>query len=336
MVVSDPLFSDTPLIETSGRVSPLVIVGLPRSGSSYLADIVSRIEDWYVFDDLYTERHANLIGARGHMSAPQLDEMLYWLGWQIRARLRNSKYALPKVAEDEIEAMNDGMRAALKDRPTDWMDLQEEWMRRLAARNGARQWGYKMPVAFRSMDMILERHPETKFIFILRNPQEILASYKFMPMGHKDGDPRNYHPAFYAMYWRMAARAYSDAKQRFGDKVLLIKFDDLIADSFGTAEHVAGYLGSVAKPERFTDDEKANSSFSGDRKVINGLEAFILRSLAGKEAAEIGFELDRPKLRLRDFAELLYISGRFTLHRIIRFVKVRKEIFGRLKRGAAK
>ncbi|WP_107666876.1 hypothetical protein [Cyanothece sp. BG0011] len=47
---TSPLFSTTPVVEQS--TPPVIVVGLPRSGSSFLAHTLSTLKDWYVFDDL--------------------------------------------------------------------------------------------------------------------------------------------------------------------------------------------------------------------------------------------------------------------------------------------
>ena len=52
-----PLFAISPVV-SEPKPSPVVVVGLPRSGSSFLSYVISQIDDWYVFDDLYLFRTA--------------------------------------------------------------------------------------------------------------------------------------------------------------------------------------------------------------------------------------------------------------------------------------
>ena len=53
-----PLEATASIVASRGSGQPLIIVGLPRSGTSFLAHVLSAIDDWYVFDDLYCVQKA--------------------------------------------------------------------------------------------------------------------------------------------------------------------------------------------------------------------------------------------------------------------------------------
>ncbi len=55
------LYSKVPVADSNPE--PIIIVGLPRCGTSFLADVVSQIGDWFIFDDLYLYRQAKAINA---------------------------------------------------------------------------------------------------------------------------------------------------------------------------------------------------------------------------------------------------------------------------------
>ncbi len=300
----DRLFSETPVARKRANV-PLLVVGLPRSGSSFLSDVISQIDGWYVFDDLYLHHKAREIGATGVLSESQMDRLLFFLGWQIRARLRHGSYAIPNVGEDEIEAMNAALKTSLLGTGATWADLQEEWMYRLALRAGCENWGYKMPGAFRHLDALFEHYPEMRVIFLLRAPQDVLASYKYMRPDSEDGDAAQYHPVAHAIYWRMAARAYFDAKERFADRVMLVRFEDLVADPTAAAARIGAFIGTPP-PETIRAPERPNSSYrkSGARRRLSGLEMFFVDRIAGGMRDRLGFARGRERLRPGDVLDL--------------------------------
>ena len=42
----------SPTLVNQETTPPVIVVGLPRSGSSYLAHVLSCLEGWFIFDDL--------------------------------------------------------------------------------------------------------------------------------------------------------------------------------------------------------------------------------------------------------------------------------------------
>lgn len=308
--MEDLLFAERPVAPDLSNRDPLVVVGLPRSGSSFLSEVISQIDDWYVFDDLYLQREAAALGAaEGPLTEVQLEKLLVFLGWQIRARLRFTAFATPAVAEDEIEPMNAALMAAFRDRPVTWSELQEEWMVRLARRRGCARWGYKMPQGFLELDRLFDVYPNMKVIFLLRRPHDVLASFKHMRPDSEDGHPDQYHPVPYAYYWRMAARA---ALVRRSERVLLTRFEDLIGNTDREAERIAAFLGARFRGIRA--DVAPNSSFSGARRSLTGLETWLLNRVAGAEMAVLGYALQPAAVALGDVADLVATTGRFAAH----------------------
>lgn len=312
--LDDPLFAPTRLPAEVCKRDPLIVVGLPRSGSSFLSHILSQVPDWYVFDDLYTQRQAGRLRVKTPMVAKDLGGMMFYLGWQIRARLRFGLYAIPNVTEDEVPAMDAALIQAFTDRPGTWAELQEEWMRRLATRAGCARWGYKMPGAFRQIPQLRDHYPQARFMFIMRNPYKVLASYKHMPATSQDGNPRRYHPIAYAIYWRMAVRAYLAYRDTLGDRLTLVQFEDLVGQPQQTATRIADFLGATP-PQNVHVPEKPNTSFdAGGKKVsrdLTGLERWILNRVAHKEMAALGYDMQPARVRPGDFWDILRVTVRF-------------------------
>ena len=63
------LFSTTPIVQQP--VPPVIVVGLPRSGSTYIAHVLSCFDDLYVFDDLYPYQFAKALNLAGNLTQHQ-------------------------------------------------------------------------------------------------------------------------------------------------------------------------------------------------------------------------------------------------------------------------
>jgi len=311
-VHQDALFSQSRLPEEDYTRDPLIVMGLPRSGSSFLSHILSQIPDWYVFDDLYLQREALKIGASTRLTENDLKRLLHFLGWQIRARLKHGIYAIPNVGIDEVPRMDEAVKQAFLEKPGSWTELQEEWMLRLAHRAGCRRWGYKLPGAFRFIPMLRERYPDAKVMFIMRNPYKVLASYKHMPKTSQDGNPWRYHPVAYAVYWRLAARSYFRHRDAWGDAMMLVQFEDLVKAPQQTAEEIADFLDAET-PEQVSVPEKPNSSFSQAKAGggLTGLETWIVNKIAGQAMRDMGYSIETVPIKVADFTSLFVTSMRF-------------------------
>ncbi len=304
------VFSETVISEQCEH-PPLLVVGLPRSGSSLLADLLTRSGFYYVFDDLYLQHEVERRGWEGPLRDEQLTEILEFLGWQIRARLNLKKFAVPQVTEADIDPMNAALRRTFAGRGVTWQTLQKEWLYRLARVSGCEAWGYNHPGAFLDLANLLSVYEDANVLFLFRAPERVLASFKYIPADHQDGHPDQYHPVAYAFYWRRAVEAYEQRKRERPAKVAAIRFEDLLADPNRAIGDTLRFFG-LAPWNKVTLPE-ANSSFSGSgRKDLSGLEQRILSGIAGSAAERLGYGPFKTSARLRDVSDICGTTLRFT------------------------
>jgi len=314
---TQPLFSETPLAPQNGGQS-LIIVGLPRSGSSYLAFVLSRIEGWYVFDDLYALQHARGIGADGPLTSEQLESMLHFLGWQLRARIRHVEFAPPQATWEDVDRMDEALRRTFANRPVQWHELVEEWMVRLARHHGCRNWGYKVPQDFFHIKELNKLFPGVRFVFIYRDPRKVMASLKHLH--GEDGTAAQYHPYVYASYWRMASETMRRLERELPEQICAVQFEKLVADPNAEAQRIGEFLGA-----RLTGDcrsDKPNSSFKPDRRQgISPTETWICQKVAGEAMEASGYELEPARPRIRDVPNLAWVTLRFGAHQARRLLR---------------
>ena len=325
-----PLFSLTPVVQQS--TSPVVVIGLPRSGSTFLSSVLSALDNWYVFDDLYLYQRVKGLQAEGILKPEQLQELVERLGWTVRARVRFEQHFLkPQCTWEDVDRMVEAVLETFKDRSIYWHELLEEWLMRLTLHHGKTCWGYKTPQDFMHMDLLTEIFPDIRFIFIVRDPLKVMASMKYV--NQQDGKPQQYHPIAYALYWKMAYEKVHNFINSKKASVHIVKFEDLVTDPNAEAKQLADFLGTTVSSQ--ISNQGSNTSFaSHKRREITKTEAWICEYTAGKTMKLAGYTLQGAYPRLKDLPDLLATSKKFILYqtqRIYQKKDQRSSIFAYLK-----
>ena len=316
---TNPLLTAPASIRSAMEIRPpVIVVGLPRSGSSFLADILSQIQGLYVFDDLYLYREAKSIGAdTGYLSEAQLDRLLFFLGWQIRARLKHGTFSVPNMDLEDVDIMNSALRQLYIGQQVRWHELLEEWMMRLAINQGATRWGYKAPQDFLNIDLLKEIFPGVKFIFIQRDPREMMRSLKYVH--DTDGNPKQYHPIAYSIYWKSCANKMAKLKHENND-FLTVKFEAMAASPSATVAELAEYLELPAPND--LQVKKQNSSFQNKTKQeLSSTEIWLIEKIIGRDMEICDYQLSGCKPSLMGFWGVLKVSFIFTGYQISRVFK---------------
>ena len=322
LIISAPLFLTEQITRLVERHPPVIAVGLPRSGSSFLSDIVSQLDDWYMFDDLYLYRQAKSINAVDNdLTETQLDKLIFFLGWQIRARIKFGTYSVPNMELDDVDKMDAALKKTFKGKKIKWYELLEEWMLRLTHNEGCTHWGYKAPQDFMHLDLLEKIFPGVSYIYIKRDPRKMMASLKYVR--DEDGNPGQYHPIFYSMYWKNASQTMFNHSKNH--KVLQVKFEELIANPQTEAEKIATFLNTSISKDITV--KKANTSFSSKkRKTLTPTELWLCEKITKSTLEDNGYTSGQGKIRIFDLFDLIYTSLRFTSYQFIRVFKQKSSL----------
>ncbi|WP_346293311.1 sulfotransferase [Sphaerothrix gracilis] len=321
------------VIKSTARVvghstAPVIVVGLPRSGSSYLAHVLSCLDDWFVFDDLYPYQKAAALGISTSSNLAEnqqlLEKLINSLTWQLRAKIKfEENFYIPELSLEDTFDMERSLLQALNTNPLTWSQVLEEWMMRLARHCGKHRWGYKTPQDFMHMDELTDTFPGVKFIYILRDPRKMMRSFKGLPRvkthGSQDGESRQYHPVVYSLYWKKAYEKVQDFIQRGRAPVEVVKFEDLVKTPEAVADRLAAFLDTQVCGQVALD--KRNSSFKGSSsKELTQTEMMICERIAGSCMRSAGYELHHPRPNGLDIIDLLNTSAIFTTYQVQRLV----------------
>ncbi len=311
-----PLFSTSPVVKTSQP--PVIVVGLPRSGSSFLAHVLSTLEDWYVYDDLYIYQRVQGLNIKGKLTPQQLEQLVNDLAWSVRGRIKNQKNFLkPKCTFEDVDKMKASVIETFSNCDVYWYELLEEWMMRLALHHGCNRWGYKTPQDFMHMDELLKLFPGTRFIFIMRDPRNMMASKKYV--NTQDGHPHDYHPLAYALYWNMACEKAKEFAAKQVAPLMIVQFEKLIANPDEVASNIANFLEtSLSEP---ITNQGSNSSFnSKKRNTITSTESWLCETITRSYMKEFGYDLKGAKPKIQDIPDLLMTSFNFTVYKTKRII----------------
>ena len=311
---------------------PVVVVGLPRSGSTFLVHLLNCLDDLFVFGDLYALQQAQALACNGPLTKRQLDALIDFLGRRTSVGIRQRTFfeQLPMTHED-VEELCSTLRRVLQARETAWYEVVDEFLTRLALFMGKTRWGYKTPQDFHHIALLTDIFPNVRFVLIVRDPRKVMASLKFNRT--EDGVPGQYHPWVYAHYWKMGTTTSLSACSHLNVPLCTVRFEDMVRAPEETAERLAAFLDtSLIEP---ISTSEPNSSFvSSTRRGLTPTEVWMCESICGDAMAANGYDRSSMWPRLRDLPDLSLTTLRFAAYQTVRLatdptVRVRVRAFCR-------
>lgn len=326
-----PLEATASIVASRGSGQPLIIVGLPRSGTSFLAHVLSAIDDWYVFDDLYCVQKAMAINLDGPLDDSQLRTFLDRLAWETRSRVKfEVDFRVPDLTLEEVDLFEAAMIETFRGSGPMWHEVTAEWMTRLALHHGSQNWGYKTPQDFMHLEWLRQVWPGARFVWMVRDPRQIMRSLKNLTAQRGgDGDPRQFHPVVTSLYWKAARTKLVEVQRSDANEAVeVVDFDELLGDPDAVAERLAKFLDSHVSSK--TQAVGKNSSMSKPKaKKLTDTDIWISQRLLGHHLTDAGFQTQPVRPRLGDLPDLARTTaqfGWFQIHRSITDPEKRKSV----------
>ena len=262
----------------------VVVVGLPRSGSTFLSHILSCLDGLFVLGDLYCVQRAQVLRCHGPLTREQLDAFVDFLGRRTRVAIRHRTLFEPlPMTFDDVEVLCSVVRAVFGGKEVTWPELVDEFLTRLARFHGRKRWGYKTPQDWHHIELLSTLFPKVQFILLMRDPRDVMASFKFNR--GEDGHPGQYHPLAYIYYWMMAIPTVIGTCSRLGIPLCVIRFEETVNNPESIADRLGAFLHtSLVRP---ISRSRPNTSFrSCARKSITPTEIFLCQEIAGTVMAK--------------------------------------------------
>ena len=135
--------------------------------------------------------------------------------------------------------------------------------------------------------------PDARVVVVLRDPYDFLLSYKFAHQRREDraAEEVMWHPTGISMLWRSYWRAAADARDRFGDRVLVTRLEDIRDDGAAQFDSMLDFLDLAPYDVMAGAPERDNSSFSGDRPELDPGDIAAFNLVAKRDALAAGYQV---------------------------------------------
>lgn len=188
---------------------------------------------------------------------------------------------------------------------------------------GTEDWGEKTVLEWRNADKILEMFEDMKIIHIIRDPRDVLASWKKVTIApgkdYLDCIANCFDSMLYAL----------ENRKKFGDRYLVVKYEDLVQDAktemkklceileIPFQNHILDVASYKSKLEDKKWDPNVQSGFDDNIEGISTIpigrwETYLLEEdiylcelVNGELMEEFGYELSDRKWNIRHFFKVL-------------------------------
>lgn len=318
--------------------SPVIVVGMPRSGSTLLTRILNEIPELFIVNDFYLLQYVESLNAfeliNNELSKKISQEILS----RIKARIEREDS--PELecglffSQEQEQKLEDFVRNNLTQKNYTWSELLEKIMSFAASLLGKKVWGYNTPQDYLNIDRLKKHFPNAKFIYMMRDPRSVLRSYKNV-RSNGYHDVNRYHPVIQALAWRVSIRSFIHKKDN--KDYLLVRYEDLVSKSNTELDRISKFL-SVNLPEIDINQFGNNSSFKDKSTTLDltNTEIWLCEQIAKEEMKEINYSLSKTKPEIKDilqFTKLNIKVTNFYLSKILSSSDIRKRILNFAKQS---
>jgi glycosyltransferase involved in cell wall biosynthesis len=200
---------------------------MSRSGTTVAQRLLSDLEGVWVPAETHFWRHAAAMARefRFPLGPEDAAAALRWF-----AALESSK---------GLEFDPDAALRTLGGRAFQW-DLFEAIVRALSP-PGSTALGEKTPDHLRWAEQLLAAVPGLRLIGLVRDPREVLRSHRTVPWGTTD-------PVRFAEKWIELSRRLRDCQRLFADRVLAVRYEDLVRDPKEFRRRAAAHVAVADVP----------------------------------------------------------------------------------------
>jgi hypothetical protein len=289
--------------------TPVIVVGRPRSGSTLFARILNESQDLFVLNDLYYLQQVDALEGFTSDEPHVVKNLAKELLITIEDRLQPDSLGIAGIESKEFISKQDQEKLetftaqTLSESEHNWSSILATMMKYSANLFNKKIWGYNTPQDYLHLPRLQQAFPDAKFIFLMRDPRDVLLSYKHS--GYLEGyfDSSRYHPILQALAWKSAMKCFWENQKQ--DNILLVKYEDLVRDTNQVLANVGNFVGTNF-PLINLKDFGNNSSFKKkNKKELTNTEIWLCEQIAGQEMKEVGYSLSECQPCLKDVNDIL-------------------------------
>ena len=293
--------------------APFFIVGASRSGTTMLRLLLNAHPNIGVPKELaYFERCARFMDLESWKSLSLSTDAYRTF---VRGFLQKKKVALEGIDVKQLE--EEIVTSGVPDLARPFQMTMDAWARK----EGKTVWGEKTPKNLFYVDIIQEMFPQTKFVYIIRDPRAVVYSMNRFARFQDDS-------VLNAFNWLQAAtKGYQLVMNHVPeDRRYILKYEDLVADVETTTKNLCAFLDEPFDEEMLEFYQKSQSNIHPHSKDLGGVKTLTkpittvsvdkwrnglaakdianVEAVCEKEMKQFGYELTGERMAGVDQAKL--------------------------------
>jgi hypothetical protein len=176
-----------------------------------------------------------------------------------------------------------------------WSDVLADLIADADDGRGSKCWGWNTPQDYTQIHHIREHFPDARFIFLVRNPFDMLKSYKNIP-DYWGAEKNRYHPILQAIVWRNVIRVFDRFTEDNKIPVMLVKYEDLVSRYKEEEVRIREFIGvDLVFPD---PRELKNNSSMKERapRILSVIERMILSAVCRRDLDRLGYTWKQEKV----------------------------------------
>lgn len=294
--------------KNSQKKSPLVVVGMPRSGSTLFTRLLNESEDLFIVNDFYYLQYVESINGFENNDSSVNQDLAQYILKLIKGRIERPdspeiECGLTLSQSDEKKLEEYVIKYSQKSE-LNWSELLTQIIEFSANLVEKKIWGYNTPQDYLHIEKLRNEFPDAKFIFLMRDPRSVIRSYKYVTSNEYHNTNR-YHPILQSMAWRTSLQSYYTWKDIQPEHFLLVLYEELIEKPNEILAKISNLTGARF-PHIDLNNFGNNSSFRGKTKQsLSDTEIWLCEKVVSQEMEKLGYSLSEKKPRVKDLGPLL-------------------------------
>ena len=324
--------SSESLIEHGSRQPPVLITGLPRSGTTWLVRSMNRHPKVLVFGETHFFSRRWIAPDKDGTYSPDKLESLwaslstcpFWAAVPLKEDLgERGPGWFTRTSRDDIPAVIESARGMVGSNPRPG-EVLDAVGRAFCLREGKSFWVEKTAIEGKHAARTIRNVPDARFILTMRDPVGFMRSYKYQGIQHgrstRDFYVDRYHPFLAALVWRRSYRSLCKLKNRHPEQVSLHVLSSE-ANRRAALESICRQLGVEPADEIFEGlGQRVNSSSLGaEDRALDRADIAWLRALCSVEDPEMAISDEYPKTGFLDLLKSVPSIIRWGIRYILRY-----------------
>jgi hypothetical protein len=285
--------------------SPIFVAGTSRSGTTLTSEILGRHSRIFAPRSIDFLRSVDALRTQigGHATTATARKAVLD---RVGAFYSRSNDAPEQASVEQLIRTTDVARSMLSAHSL--IEMCAIFLNAQATQVEKSRWVRHAPGTLYDLPRLFSLFPDAKVILCARNPLDYLVSYRD---SFKRAERRNrihevrrlqklYHPVITSLLWLASMRAARRALERYPDRVLLSRYEDLVADPEVQVRRICTFIGIEFEASMLAIAGNNSSEIVSRRGIfaisvgrwrdkLSEADAYIGQMICGREMRRLGY-----------------------------------------------